>query len=160
MFRSFHWGYPAVGWAVVFASVHFFWALGGEAGLDISAGQQLAAERPGWFVAGGLWGVGCLCLIGALAAFGLTRRSVSGLRRRLLTLLGYGVGALLLLRGIGIEVLILADAPGIDVSVGSAQRFWTLVLWNPWFVLGGVLFALAAHGFGKNAADCISAAPR
>jgi hypothetical protein len=91
--RSSRWyGYLAAGWATVFAGAHFFWALGGETGLDISAGQRLADERPGWFVAGGLWGV------------------------------------------------------------GPAQKFWTLALWNPWFILGGVLFAPAARSFGKGMA--------
>ncbi|MCE7010899.1 DUF3995 domain-containing protein [Kibdelosporangium philippinense] len=127
----------AAGWALVFACAHFFWALGGQVGLAVSAGQQLAAERPDWFVASGLWGVGVLCLFGALIALGLARVS-----HRLLTILGWGIAVLLLVRGIGVEVLILlGEAPGVSAE----QKFWTLALWNPWFILGGVLFALAAR---------------
>ncbi|MYW15755.1 DUF3995 domain-containing protein [Streptomyces sp. SID2955] len=58
--------------------------------------------------------------------------------------LGWGVSALLLVRGIGIEVLLLTDATHPDTSVSEEQRTWTLALWNPWFVVGGLAFGLAA----------------
>ena len=29
-------------------------------------------------------------------------------------------------------------------SIGPEQRQWTLLLWNPWFVAGGLAFGLAA----------------
>ncbi|MFF0449014.1 DUF3995 domain-containing protein [Streptomyces sp. NPDC004609] len=144
-------GYLAFGWATIFAGVHFFWALGGEDGLDISAGKQLAVERPDWFVVGGLWAVGFLCLAGALVALGLRRRGVHGRPWTLLKLLGSGIGVLLLVRGIGVETLLITGASGVD-GVSSAQKFWTLALWNPWFILGGVLFSLAAWSFGKEMA--------
>ncbi|MYT32295.1 DUF3995 domain-containing protein [Streptomyces sp. SID8354] len=54
------WGRGACAWAVAFGVLHFYWALGGSWGLSVSAGP-LAEERPGWFVAVGLWGVGMLC---------------------------------------------------------------------------------------------------
>ncbi|MFF2429300.1 DUF3995 domain-containing protein [Streptomyces mirabilis] len=148
--KSSRWyGYLAAGWATIFASAHFFWALGGKVGLDISAGQRLADERPGWFVAGGLWGVGCLCLIGASVALGLRRRGVDGRPWAFLKVLGWGIGGLLLFRGILVEVLLITGVAEVD-GVSSAQKFWTLVLWNPWFILGGVLFGLAARSFGKG----------
>lgn len=137
---------------MIFAAAHVFWALGGEVGLDISAGEQLATERPAWFVVGGLWGVALLCLVGALVGLGLSRRGVRGGPWRLLRLVGWGVGALLLVRGIGVELLIIAGVYQVD-SVSAAQKFWTLALWNPWFILGGVLFGLAALHFGKDRAD-------
>lgn len=48
MVRSRRWGYVAAGWATLFAALHFFWALGGSAGLATSAGVELATERPDW----------------------------------------------------------------------------------------------------------------
>ncbi|WP_424187100.1 DUF3995 domain-containing protein [Actinokineospora sp. G85] len=133
---SHRYGYFAAAWAAVFACVHFFWALGGDVGLAASAGERLAAERPGWFVAGGLWGVGFACVAGGLLGLGLSRRDGCG---RSLGLLGWAAAALLLVRGIGVELLIILGAP----EISAEQRFWTLVLWNPWFILGGVLFGLA-----------------
>ncbi|MEV8476462.1 DUF3995 domain-containing protein [Streptomyces sp. NPDC051173] len=142
-------GYLAAGWAVIFALLHFFWALGGEVGLDVSSGERLASERPTWFVAGGLWGVGCLCLIGSVVALGLQRRGVRGRRWRMLRLLGLAICVLLLVRGVLIEVLLIAGALTVG-EISAAQKFWTLAVWNPWFILGGALFGLAARNFGRG----------
>ncbi|MFF1651731.1 DUF3995 domain-containing protein [Streptomyces sp. NPDC058240] len=64
-------------WAAAFAGLHFYWAVGGDVGLSISAGP-LATERPLWFVVAGLWGVGALCLLGALLAWLLARSRLRG----------------------------------------------------------------------------------
>ncbi|UQA92063.1 DUF3995 domain-containing protein [Streptomyces halobius] len=130
-------------WAAAFAGVHFYWAVGGDVGLSISAGP-LATERPPWFVIAGLWGVGVLCLLGALLAWLLARCRLRGVPALLARCLGWGVGALLLARGIGIEVLLLTSTTHLDLSVSAEQRAWTLALWNPWFIAGGLAFGLAA----------------
>lgn len=142
-------GYIVAGWAVIFAGLHFFWALGGEVGLDVSAGEELATERPAWFVAGGLWGVGLLCLVGAAVALGLRRRGVRGRRWQALRLLGQGICALLLVRGVVVEALLIAGVSTVG-EVSTAQKFWTLAVWNPWFILGGALFGLASRGFART----------
>lgn len=129
-------------WAAAFAGLHFYWAVGGDVGLSISAGP-LATERPLWFVIAGLWGVGALCLLGALLAWLLARSRLRGVPARLARWLGWGVSALLLARGIGIEVLLLTSTTHLDTSVSAGQRTWTLALWNPWFIAGGLAFGLA-----------------
>ncbi|MGW1378195.1 DUF3995 domain-containing protein [Streptomyces sp. NPDC002446] len=143
------WGRIACGWAAAFAGVHFYWAVGGDVGLSISAGP-LATERPLWFVVAGLWGVGGLCLLGALLAWLLARSRLRGLPALLARWLGWGVSALLLARGIGIEVLLLTDTTYLDASVSVGQRAWTLALWNPWFIAGGLAFGLAALRSGRH----------
>ncbi|WP_251091687.1 DUF3995 domain-containing protein [Streptomyces sp. Caat 7-52] len=137
------WGRLACLWAIAFAGLHFYWALGGDVGLSVSAGP-LAAERPLWFVVAGLWGVGALCLLGALLAWLLARSRLRGVPALLARWQGWGVSALLLARGIGVEVLLLTDTTHLSTSVSVGQRAWTLALWNPWFIAGGVAFALAA----------------
>ncbi|MFF7411366.1 DUF3995 domain-containing protein [Streptomyces lydicus] len=136
------WGRIACLWAAAFAGLHFYWAVGGEVGLSVSAGP-LATTRPLWFVVAGLWGVGALCLLGALLAWLLARPRLRGVPALLARGLGWGVSALLLVRGIGIEVLLLTDATDLNTSVGVGQRAWTLALWNPWFIAGGLAFGLA-----------------
>ncbi|MGW7363087.1 DUF3995 domain-containing protein [Streptomyces sp. NPDC054841] len=137
------WGRIACLWAAAFAGLHFYWAVGGDVGLSISAGP-LATERPLWFVVAGLWGVGALCLLGALLAWLLARSRLRGVPALLARWLGWGVSALLLVRGIGIEVLLLTNTTHLDTSVSVGQRSWTLALWNPWFIAGGLAFGLAA----------------
>ncbi|WP_329330641.1 DUF3995 domain-containing protein [Streptomyces sp. NBC_01454] len=143
------WGRIAGAWAVAFAMLHFYWALGGSWGLSVSAGP-LAEERPAWFVAVGLWGVGVLCLVGGGLGWLLAARpQPRGLAGRVVKALGWCVCAVLLVRGIAVEMLLLTGAAGQEVDVSPAQRLWTLVLWNPWFLVGGLLFGLAAREFGR-----------
>ena len=123
--------------------MHVYWALGGATGLAESAGQDLAEDRPGWFVALGLYGV-ALVLAGASVLGLLLAFPPRAGRRRLLTLLGVGVGAVLVLRAVTVEVLLLSDAGYGGAAISPAQRSWALWLWNPWFLLGGVLFGMAA----------------
>ncbi|MFG2208501.1 hypothetical protein [Streptomyces sp. NPDC048638] len=42
------------------------------------------------------------------------------------------------------EFLLLTNATHLDAAVSAGQRFWTLVLWNPWFIVGGLAFGLSA----------------
>ncbi|MCW7944046.1 hypothetical protein AAW14_18850 [Streptomyces hygroscopicus] len=143
------WGYLACGWGVLFAGLHYYWAVGGQRWLNVSAGERLAAERPAWFVITGLWGVGTLCLVGALLGLLLTRPRPHRHLRRIMRWLGWGVCGLLLVRGLTIEVLLLTDVTHMDADVSASQRAWTLALWNPWFIAGGLAFGLAAHHFGR-----------
>ncbi|WP_420082187.1 DUF3995 domain-containing protein [Streptomyces sp. JL4002] len=148
--RSMLWGRIACGWAVAFAVLHFYWGLGGDVGLSVSAGP-LATERPLWFVVAGLWGVGGLCVLGAVLARLLIRSDFRGGPAALVRWLGWGVGAVLLMRGVGVEVMLLTGAAPLDASVSEGQRFWTLALWNPWFIAGGLAFGLAALRAGRHA---------
>jgi len=144
------WGYVACLWALIFAASHFYWAVGGDVGLSVSAGRQLATARPLWFVLLGLWGVGALCLVGALLAWLLAQSHPRGAARRILKCLGWGVSFILLTRGIAIEFLLLTDVTHLDSSVSAGQRFWTLVLWNPWFIAGGLAFGMSALKSGRR----------
>ena len=52
-------------------------------------------------------------------------------------------GACLILRGIAVQVVLLTDAGDVARNVGEHQTRVSLILWNPWFVLGGLFFAAA-----------------
>jgi len=126
----------AVAWCFVFAVAHIFWALGGSAGLASSAGADLAARRPAAFVILGLWGVAGL-LLGAAVAIVAVATGRFGSRG--VWAIGI-VGSGLLVRGVALEVVLATDTGGIRAAVGPLETRWSLLLWNPWFVLGGALF--------------------
>ena len=134
---------PAVVWCCIFAALHVFWALGGSAGLASSAGTELAARRPVGFVLAGLWGVAALLLAGGALIY---RAATADMSRRVhrvsAGVLGVA-GTGLVLRGAGVEALLLADA-GIRSAVGPLETHWSLILWNPWFVIGGSLLIVTA----------------
>lgn len=130
-------------WCVFFAVLHVYWALGGNIGLAESAGVDLASRRPLTFVLFGLWGVAALLLGGAVLGGVLVRARTRGMPRRLAIIAGGVIGTTLLVRGVGVELVLLLDLGGIASSVGPAQTHWSLLLWNPWFMLGGIAFV---HG--------------
>jgi hypothetical protein len=132
----------------MFAALHLYWGMGGSLGLAESAGADLAERRPSWFVAIGLFGVAALLVTAAVLGVLLSKAATTG-GRRSLSLLGAAVGAVLLLRAVGLEVLLLADPRYGNGAVSPAERFWTLVLWNPWFLVGALTFGLAA-GAGRR----------
>lgn len=121
------WGYLACAWALLFAALHVYWALDGNAGLASSAGAELAAKRPLWFVLAGLWGVGLLLVAGAGLAIALTRRQRPGPLRRLVAAAGWAVSLLLLLRGVGLEILLLSGFYQNNTALTSSQVHWNLV---------------------------------
>jgi hypothetical protein len=120
--------------------LHVFWALGGSAGLASSAGAELAARRPTAFVVLGLWGVAALLLAAAVVVGVAVSAQLSPRLRRILGWLIGAAGLVMVARGVVVELLLITDAGGVRTAVGPEQTRWSLALWNPWFVVGGVLF--------------------
>nr|WP_243867387.1 DUF3995 domain-containing protein [Actinophytocola oryzae] len=143
------WGYLACVWCVLFAVLHIYWAAGGAVGLASSAGADLAAHRPPWFVLLGLWGVALLLLAGAAFSVGTTCWRLTGRLRRAMVILGWLGGIGLLARGLLLEVVLLTGAGGVASAVGPSQTQWSLILWNPWFALGGLVVSLATRQFQR-----------
>lgn len=143
------WEYLACAWCVIFAVVHLYWAMGGDAGLASSAGAELAARRPWGFVLFGLWGTALVLLVGAAYGIGLAYARPRGGLRRGMVVLGLMAGAALVVRGLLLEIVLLTGAGGVASAMGPLETYWSLVLWNPWFVVGGLLLILAAHRFWR-----------
>ncbi|MDQ6848818.1 MAG: DUF3995 domain-containing protein [Actinomycetota bacterium] len=134
----------AATWCGSFACLHLFWALGGSTGLASSAGRDLAERRPASFVIFGLYGVALLLLIGIVIIASTRMPRAPGGRRRAAALLPVIVGAGLAIRGIAIEVLLATDTAGLRSNLGPLETHWSLVLWDPWFAFGGMLFIATA----------------
>ncbi len=67
-------GYAACAWAVVFAAVSFYWAVGGIAGVNTNASaitKLVLARDSGWIAI--MWGTGALKIIAGLLALALVR---------------------------------------------------------------------------------------
>lgn len=122
-------------WSLVFAAPHFFWAVGGRAGLGTAAAAADAALQQGWFAAYNL-AAGCLGIVGALVALALARGVGPRARRWLLTA-SIVASVVLLIRGALGLTLLGADALG---RTPDDQMPLVLLLIEPWFVLGGVAF--------------------
>lgn len=133
----------------MFAAQHFYWALGGRAGLGAQAAAADAALQQSWFAVYNL-AAGCLGILGAVVAYVLaTSRGGRRLRRWLLVAAAIG-GVILLLRGmLGLALL------GARMFSGTSDEQTPLVLLaiEPWFVLGGLAFGGMAFSQRKQRTD-------
>lgn len=130
------WCWAVATWSFVFAAPHFFWALGGRAGLGAQSAEADQALAQPWFatynVVAGVLGVG-----GVLLALVLSSRRGSRPVRRWLLVAAVLAGLALLLRGVlGLTLLAL------DVLGGGLDRQVPALLLaiEPWFVIGGVAY--------------------
>ena len=141
-------GYAACGWGIAFAVVHLYWVLGGTLGLP--PGWSLQSNTPLLVIA--VIAIP-LCLGAAALALALVRPRGRRVPRRLLLSAAWGVAAL----------FVVHAAPALPDYVGLAlgrhagalappDRF-DLFLYEPWFLVGGIVFGLAAWGYQRRSRE-------
>lgn len=145
--------YGAALWAFLFAALSFYWGLGGRAGAVTLGPALMAAAADPWFVATGLWGVGVVKALGGLVALGLVQPWGRRLPRCLLRAAAWVGGRLALLYGAASLVqhaLMLTGVIAAPAGLGRIAARWHLLLWDPWWILGGVLFVATAWITGQS----------
>ena len=137
--------YAAAAWAVLFALVSLFWGLGGEFGFYV---EEVLDDEPStatvnWIALG-------LKLAAAAVALALVRPWGRALPRRLLLALAWLAAGVLILHVVAGTTQTALAAAGVLAVEGTSYEghvgdyvLWEAV-WEPFWLLGGVLFALAA----------------
>jgi hypothetical protein len=145
-------GYAAAAWAFAFAALSFYWAAGGTAGGETIGPAITDLGHDPVFVLL-LWAIGLLKVLGGLLALALVQPWGRSIPRWLLLALGWGGGGLLALYGGASwvqEVLMVAGVIPIPAGLGPTAAMWHVVLWDPWWLLGGVLFIVAARAYRRG----------
>ena len=154
--RGFGWGtwaaYAACAWALLFALMSFYWALGGEFGVNtLGSGIQALARDPGFVAV--VWLTGVAKVVGGLFALTLVRPWARWLPPIWKLVLAWAGGIGLALYGgvqLIIEGLVLGGAIRVSGAVDWEGLRWHVWLWDPWWLLGGVLFLLAAWQYQRS----------
>jgi hypothetical protein len=135
---------------LAYAAISVYWALGGTWLLDTVAGtleQQGRVGNPGILLA--VWAAAALKIIGAivpLAAAGLTPGQATASRRRQMRGLAWLEAAILTIYGLvltGAGLLVQSGAIAPAASADHRALAWHAYLWDPWFLLWGVLVTAA-----------------
>jgi hypothetical protein len=137
--------YAATAWALAFAAVHLYWALGGTVGLPRGMSVYM---NPALFVIDVL--AVPLCVVGALLALSLVRPWGRLFPRRLLLAGAWAVCALLVVHSVPTLVGDGLVAVGLRNGALSSLERWSLFVYEPWFFVGGVLYGAAAWGYGRR----------
>jgi hypothetical protein len=131
---------------LAYAAISVSWALGGTWLLDTIGGaleQQGRAGNPGIIVA--VWAAAVLKIIGAivpLAAAEVTPGQATTAWRRRMRVLAWLEAAILTVYGLaltGAGLLVQSGAIAPAASADHRALAWHAYLWDPWFLLWGVL---------------------
>jgi hypothetical protein len=141
-------GYAAAAVAFAFAAVSFYWALGGTAGLSSLGDRIEQLALSGNPMIRTLTGVtGALKVLGGLLSLALVQPWGRRLPRRLLLLMAW-IGATLLTVYGTLSIINVALIMSGALTAAEPQNptllLWRLLLWEPWFVVWGVLLGLTA----------------
>jgi hypothetical protein len=140
-------GCGLLAWSLAYAVPHVYWALGGGAGL--SAVAPSASALPQWRAIN--WAASPVLVLAGLIGAGLIwswgRSRRWGLALLLAALAGCSIAASHGVYGIVSRVLQVAGVTGVDGQAFDAARhpwvLWDLLVFEPWFLIEGVLFAVA-----------------
>lgn len=151
--RTWRWAaYAACAWALLFAAASFYWAAGGSIGADTISGD--VKRLPG--IVSVLWVTGFAKVIAGLLALALVRNWGRAIPRRVLLISAWPAGAGMVLYGavpLAVRALMAIGAIHTPASMHSTLARWHLLLWNPWWLLGGILFATAAWHYGRKSSS-------
>lgn len=129
-------------WAAIFAALSFFWAAGGRTGLQpleqVGGGNATLWALVNVFAGLAKLGGGALALI-----LVRMRQETRGARLLGWLLLVGGVG-MCLYGGLGLVSDALHVSGIINAPATRKWFFYYLVLWDPWWALGGLLFTATA----------------
>ena len=140
--------YAASAWAFAFAAMSLYWAAGRTVGIGTQSDgiQELALARPAWFVAT-LWVTGAMKAAAGLIALALVRPWGQAFPPWTLAVAAWGAGVLLALYGganLAVRALMGLGVLSTPESMRSVAARWHLLVWDPWWLLGGILFCAAA----------------
>jgi hypothetical protein len=148
--RAGRWiAWAAAGWMLAFAAMSAYWAAGGRIGVETIGGtiETYADERGTEFVVL-LWLIAALKVVAAQVPLALVERWVPAVPRRWLWLatLIMGIGMILYAgANVGARAIMALGLIDTPDSMHSSAARWHLLFWNPWWLLGGILYVAGAR---------------
>jgi hypothetical protein len=135
----------------------FYWALGGTAGLATVGGtiEQLGRAHDPAGVALGA-GAGLLKVAGGLLALALARPWGRAVPRRLLLGAAWAASTVLTAYGgllVVVGALVLTGVINPSGPVDRTALRWHVMVWDLWFLVWGLLLAVAAWHDGRRSRD-------
>jgi len=138
--------YAGIIWTLLFAGMSFYWAAGGMLGVKSLGGEiyQMALDRDQDFVPI-VWATGIIKLVGVLFLFILLREKDFKKLVKCASIICIVAGIFMILYGaMNFITISLAGLNILDFELGTFAMIWRLIFWEPFWMLGGLLYVLAA----------------
>lgn len=148
------WAWWAFVWSLVFGLISLYWAAGGTIGISTLAQTIQDAARnedAAMLILTAFTGV--LKIGAGLVALATIQHWGRRIPQRWLLVLVWGVGGVYTLHGVANfidKVLMATGLRSIPDAMGDDAVIWYLVVWEPFWILGGVLFLLTAWDFQRS----------
>lgn len=152
--------YAACALALLYAGVSFYWAAGDTAGLGAIGGdlEELGQARDPVIIAL-LWATCALKVVAGLLALALVRPWGRLFPRWMLLAAAGGGAALLAGYGglyVAVQGLVVAGIIETSGPVDWTPFLWHLLVWDPWFLLMGILLGVAAWGYQRGSGSKVT----
>ncbi|TCP28866.1 uncharacterized protein DUF3995 [Scopulibacillus darangshiensis] len=138
-------------WCFVFALMSFYWASGGMIGARSLGGliyEKALEKEPSFTVT--LWLTGLIKLCGGLFLL-LFLKEWPLITNRILRILAIAGGIFLFVYGLSNLITLLLSSFGLlTLQIDKFALWWRLLFWEPFWMLGGILFILSAVKFKKH----------
>lgn len=160
--RNVQFAWAAAVWAFIFAGITFYWAAGGTAGASTVGSEITSLASRNWaFFSIVLWVDAISKVLLGLLALAIVQSWGRIFPRRFLLVSSWVIGLLMALYGsvqltvTGISALLMITGViSISPSVDWPGIEGHLAIWDPYWLLGGLLFLLAAKSAPRpNARD-------
>lgn len=138
--------YAGIIWTLLFAGMSFYWAAGGMLGVRSLGGEiyQRALEQDPSFVPI-VWATGVIKLGGVILLWLVIMQVGPDPFRKTVMVICIVVGVLMALYGLLNMLTISLAAFGIlNFQLDAYATGWRLAFWEPFWILGGVLYILTA----------------
>lgn len=134
--------YLGVMWTILFAGMSFYWAMGGMIGvrsLGSAIYEQSLNPDPSFITI--VWVTGFIKLLGAVLLLLLLVNWRNSWIRTILYFITKISGILLFLYGLLNFITITLSAVEIlDFELDRYATFWRLLFWEPYWMIGGILY--------------------
>lgn len=144
--------WSGIAWSVLFALMSFYWAMGGMIGIRSLGGviYEIALARDPEFIPI-VWLTGWIKIWGAIFLLLLFKKwSSRGVNLVLYWVVVLGGACLFIYGALNFATISLAALGWLEMELDSYAIKMRLLFWEPFWMLGGVLYLLSARTFGSS----------
>ena len=139
--------YLACAWALIFAVPSFYWAAGGTFGLSTLGEEITNLQSESWFAIF-VWLTAFVKVALGIVVLMLLKIYKHTLFNKLARIAVWTAGIVCIVYGsLNLSarlIMSLGLIPTPD-AMHSTAATWHLILWDPWWMLGGILLVMAVH---------------
>ncbi|TJY43859.1 DUF3995 domain-containing protein [Cohnella pontilimi] len=139
-------------WSILFALMSFYWASGGMIGAATLGGEiyRMAIARENDFVLI-VWLTGILKLVGGLLLGTMLGNWEHKFFIKTVYFVAFVSGILLFLYGlVNFSTVLLSIINLLEMKIDSYAKWWRLLFWEPYWMLGGILYIISSRRFAMK----------